>query len=80
MKLTARNTSAQHVRLNAGGYTAQGFYWGAGERLYRLDPVSSATYFVDRYNCGADLLHFRAPDARTARELANAAGYTLVTE
>lgn len=49
---------AEHVRLNQGGYTSSGRYFGQGPKLYR---VSDGTGEVDVY--------VRAPNAVQARAL-----------
>ena len=52
----------ERIRLNQGGYDRRGRYWGTGAPLYR---VSSDDGEIDK--------HVRAPDARAARRLIEAA-------
>ena len=51
--------SAEHIRINAGGYDSRGRYWGTGTKLYR---VTDEDGHLD--------VHVRAPDAKTAKERA----------
>lgn len=82
MDLTRKNSIAERIHLNSGGYDMFGRYYGTGRPLYRLVPRSACMWFAAHGLTARATgeLYFRAEDARDAREIASRAYHVMGAE